>query len=111
MNQRPRRNRHTPALRSMVRETRLTVDNLIYPLFLVDGKKTKDEIKSLPGNYRWSLDLLLLEIEECMELGLRNFVLFPAVKESLKDKKATYSYSPKNFYLKAATAKERSSMT
>jgi len=104
MNQRPRRNRRTPALRNMVRETCLTVDNLIYPLFLVDGKKIKKEVKSLPGNYRWSLDLLLPEIEECMELGLRNFILFPAVKESLKDKKATYSYHPKNFYLKAAKA-------
>ena len=104
MNQRPRRNRRTPALRNMVRETRMTVDNLIYPLFLVDGKKIKKEVKSLPGNYRWSLDLLLSEIEECMELGLRNFILFPAVKESLKDKKATYSYHPKNFYLKAAKA-------
>jgi len=104
MNQRPRRNRRTSALRNMVRETRMTVDNLIYPLFLVDGKKIKKEIKSLPGNYRWSLDLLLGEIEECMELGLRNFILFPAVKESLKDKKATYSYHPKNFYLKAAKA-------
>ena len=104
MNQRPRRNRRTSSLRNMVRETHLTVDNLIYPLFLVDGKKIKEEVKSLPGNYRWSLDLLLNEIEECMELGLRSFILFPAVKESLKDKKATYSYSPKNFYLKAATA-------
>ena len=104
MNRRPRRNRSSSALRNMIRETRLTVDNLIYPLFLVDGKKTKDEIKSLPGNYRWSLDMLLTEIEECMKLGLRNFILFPAVKESLKDKKATYSYHPKNFYLKAATA-------
>ncbi len=104
MNQRPRRNRRTPALRNMVRETRLTVDNLIYPLFLVDGKKIKNEVKSLPGNYRWSLDLLLTEIEACMKLGLRSFILFPAVKESLKDKKATYSYSSKNFYLKAATA-------
>jgi len=88
----------------MVQETRLTADNLIYPLFLVDGKKIKKEIKSLPGNYRWSLDLLLDEIAECMELGLRNFILFPAVKEKLKDKKATYSYHPKNFYLNAAKA-------
>ena len=104
MNRRPRRNRRTPALRNMVQETRLTADNLIYPLFLVDGKKIKKEIKSLPGNYRWSLDLLLDEIAECMELGLRNFILFPAVKEKLKDKKATYSYHPKNFYLNAAKA-------
>jgi len=104
MNRRPRRNRRSPALRNMVRETRMTTDNLIYPLFLVDGKKIKKEVKSLPGNYRWSLDLLLGEIEECMELGLRNFILFPAVKENLKNKKATYSYDPKNFYLKAAKA-------
>lgn len=102
MNRRPRRNRRTPALRAMMRETQLTVDNLIYPLFLVDGKKIKVEVASLPGNYRWSIDLLLKEIEECMRLGLRNFILFPAIPEKLKNKTATYSYNSKNFYLKAA---------
>jgi len=86
----------------MVRETHITTDNLIYPLFLVDGKGVKDEIKSLPGNFRWSLDKMLLEVEECMELGLRNFVVFPAVPEELKDKTATYSYATDNFYLEAA---------
>jgi len=99
---RPRRNRRTAAIRGMVRETHITTDNLIYPLFLVDGKGVKDEIKSLPGNFRWSLDKMLLEVEECMELGLRNFVVFPAVPEELKDKTATYSYATDNFYLEAA---------
>ena len=99
---RPRRNRRTAAIRGMVRETHITTDNLIYPLFLVDGKGVKDEIKSLPGNFRWSLDKLLPEVEECMELGLRNFVVFPAVPEELKDKTATYSYAADNFYLEAA---------
>ena len=99
---RPRRNRRTAAIRGMVRETHITTDNLIYPLFLVDGKAVKDEIKSLPGNFRWSLDKLLPEVEECMELGLRNFVVFPAVPEELKDKTATYSYAADNFYLEAA---------
>jgi len=108
MNIRPRRNRRTAAIRGMVRETHMTTDNLIYPLFLVDGKGVKDEIKSLPGNFRWSLDKLLPEIEECMELGLRNFVIFPAVPEELKDETATYSYAEDNFYLKAAqTFKEK----
>lgn len=102
MLRRPRRNRSSAAIRGMNRETRLTTDNLIYPLFLVDGKKIKEEIKSLPGNYRLSIDNLLQEIEECMELGLRSFVLFPAVEEKWKDKKATYSYDKNNFYLKAA---------
>jgi porphobilinogen synthase len=55
----------------------------------------------MPNCYRWSLDLLLNEIESCGKLGLSNFVLFPSVENNLKDKKATYSYHPKNFYLKA----------
>ncbi len=104
MLRRPRRNRRSPAIRAMVRETRLTPDNLIYPLFLVDGTNSKEAISSLPGSYRLSLDHLLTEIEDCMKLGLRSFILFPAVAESLKDKTATYSYDPANFYLKAAIA-------
>ncbi len=98
---RPRRNRKSAAIRNMVQETHLGVENLIYPIFLLDGKGIKNEVKSMPGNYRWSLDLLLPEIESCMKLGLNSFVLFPAVEDSLKDKTATYSYSPDNFYLKA----------
>lgn len=99
---RPRRNRKSEAIREMVRETKLEVSNLIYPMFIVDGSGIKDEVRSLPGNYRWSLDLLLVEIEECLNLGLDKFVLFPAVDESLKDPLASYSYNEANFYLKAA---------
>ncbi|MEM9921150.1 MAG: porphobilinogen synthase [Bacteroidota bacterium] len=102
--QRPRRNRRSAAIRGLVRETHLTLDNLIYPFFLLDGTNLKEEVPSLPGNYRWSIDLLLKEIEECMALGLRSFILFPGVAEQLKDKTATYSHDPDNFYLKAATA-------
>ena len=101
MYQRPRRNRKSIAIRNMVRETTLSVDNLIYPMFIVDGKGIKQEISSMPGNFRWSLDTLLPEIEECMKLGLNSFVLFPAIEEALKDSTATYSYDDANFYLKA----------
>ena len=101
MYQRPRRNRKSPAIRNMVRETTMSVDNLIYPLFMVDGKGVKQKVSSMPGNFRWSLDTLLPEIEECMKLGLSNFVLFPAIEEALKDSNATYSYDKTNFYLKA----------
>ena len=104
MLRRPRRNRQSTAIRSMVRETMLTTDHLVYPLFLVDGKNIKDEIKSLPGNYRLSLDQLLKEIEACLKLNLNKFILFPAVEEKLKNKTATYSYKKSNFYLKSATA-------
>ena len=85
----------------MVQETHLSVHHLIYPLFLVDGQGVQQEIASLPRNFRWSLDLLLKEIEASMELGLNKFVLFPAVEDRLKDTVASYSYAQDNFYLKA----------
>lgn len=84
----------------MVRETRLDLANLVFPLFVVDGKGKKDPIGALPGISRFSEDLVIKEVEECMNLGLKSFVLFPALEDSLKDKAATYSYSDKNFYLR-----------
>ena len=101
MNQRPRRNRKSNAIRNMVSETKLSASALIYPLFLIEGINKKIAIESMPNCYRWSIDLLLKEVEDCGKLGIENFVLFPAVEEHLKDKKATYSYNSKNFYLKA----------
>ncbi len=99
MNIRPRRNRKSAAIRAMVEETKLGAENLIYPIFIEDGKGIKTEIKSLPNNYRWSLDLLLPEVEKCLNLGIKTYDIFPAVKEELKDKIATYSYAEDNFYL------------
>ena len=101
MNQRPRRNRKSANIREMVAETNLKKQDLIYPLFIVDGINKKTPIKSMPNCFRWTIDLLLKEIEVCGKLGINNFVLFPAVENHHKDKKATYSYSSKNFYLKA----------
>lgn len=103
MYSRPRRNRATAAIRAMVQETRLDTANLIYPLFMENGKNVKSAIPSLPGIFRFSTDTLLKEIEESVALGIQSFVLFPAIDESLKDKTATYSYHDDNFYLKAAT--------
>lgn len=101
---RPRRNRKSETIRAMVRENEVKTSQLIYPLFLIDGKKIKSEIKSLPGNFRWSPDMVLTEIESCIKLGLTNFILFPAIDEKLKDKKATHSYQKNNFYLKLISA-------
>lgn len=100
MIERPRRNRKSAAVRNLIRETDLPVSKLIFPVFLVDGKNKQVPISSMPGIYRWSSDLLLKEIEACMKLGVQTFDLFPAVEESFKDKEATYSYDPKNFYLR-----------
>ena len=101
MNIRPRRNRKNAAIREMVQESHLGLENLIFPIFLKDGVNIKEEIPSLPNIYRWSIDLLLKEIESCMELGIRIYDIFPAVEDHLKDQTATLSYNPSNFYLKA----------
>lgn len=103
MNRRPRRNRQSAAIRGLVQETHLTPGHLVYPLFLVEGSGVRNEIHSLPGNYRLSLDQILKEIGECMELGLKSFIMFPAIPEDKKDKTGTYSYHPDNFYLQAAS--------
>lgn len=98
---RPRRNRKNSAIRDMLAETQLGAQHLIYPIFLKDGKGIKDEVASLPNNFRWSLDMLLPEIEACLHLGIKTFDIFPAVDETLKDQMASYSWASDNFYLHA----------
>ncbi len=103
MLRRPRRNRKSQAVRSAIAETYIGEQHMIMPLFLVLGSGIKDQIASLPMAYRWSLDTMMNEIGECLLLGIDKFILFPAIPEDLKDKTATYSYDPDNFYLQAAT--------
>ncbi len=74
---RPRRLRRTATLRRMVQETTLTVDDLIYPMFVMEGEQQKVEIASMPGCYRYTLDLLLKEIELVYHLGINAIALFP----------------------------------
>lgn len=98
---RPRRNRKSQAIRNLVQENTVQATDLIYPLFLIDGKNKKSEVKSMPGINRFSEDLLLKEIEGCMKLGLMTFALFPNIEEKLKDKTASESWNKKGIYLKA----------
>ncbi len=98
---RPRRNRKTQVIRDLVQENTVTVNDLIYPLFLIDGKNKKSEVKSMPGIFRFSEDLLLKEIESCMRLGLKTFSLFPNIEEKLKNKTASESWNKKGIYLRA----------
>jgi porphobilinogen synthase len=85
----------------MVEETRLSVKDFIFPMFLLDGINQKIEVASMPGIYRYSLDLMLGEIEVCMKLGIMAFDIFPAYPDDKKDKYATESFNPETFYLKA----------
>lgn len=90
---RPRRLRRTETLRSMVRETILTVDDLIYPVFVMEGEGEKVEISSMPGCYRFSLDLLLKEIAEVSQLGINAVAIFPVIPEKDKDETGSESYN------------------
>jgi porphobilinogen synthase len=101
LTRRPRRNRKSEAIRALVEETKVTTDDLIFPLFLVDGKNQKVEVNSMPGIFRLSTDLMLKEVEACLKLGLRAFDIFPAVEDQHKDKHATKSYDSNFFYLQA----------
>ena len=101
---RPRRNRSTAAIRTMVEENRLSVKDLLFPLFVMDGSSTKTEIKSMPGIYRYTTDLLLKEIEECLNLGITSYALFPQVAEERKDSLATESHRQGSLYLEAIHA-------
>src|ERR671932_2150511 len=73
---RPRRLRHHPLVRDLVRETALTVQDLILPLFVRPGRGVKKEIASMPGNYQLSVDRLVDEVGAAADLGVRAFMLF-----------------------------------
>ena len=81
---RPRRLRSNPIIRGMVRETRVSADTLIYPLFVVEGINIKEEISSMPGQYRYSIDRLGEELELVMKAGVKSILLFgiPAHKDT-----------------------------
>lgn len=82
---RMRRLRRTANIRSLNRETRLHVDDLIYPMFVIEGKGIKNEIASMPGIYQYSLDNLLPEVERVMSLGIKAIIFFgiPAHKDAV----------------------------
>ncbi|MEM1406947.1 MAG: porphobilinogen synthase, partial [Bacteroidota bacterium] len=101
MHIRPRRNRKTAAIRALVEETKVSCDDFIFPLFLMEGANEKSEIESMPGIYRLGQELILNEIEECLNLGIKAFDIFPVVDEKHKDKIASKAYESNFFYLKA----------
>lgn len=97
---RPRRNRKSAAIRSMVQEHRVHVDDLMFPLFITQGTNKQIPIASMPGIFRMSEENILREIEQCLSHGLKSFVLFPHFDEAQKDTFASISYQD-NFYLNA----------
>ena len=79
-----RRNRQSPWCRNLISETELSVNDLIYPMFVTNGKKITENIKSLPSVKRYSIDIILKKIEEVKKLGIPAIALFPYVEKKLK---------------------------
>ena len=99
---RPRRLRRSETIRALVRETRLTAGSLVYPLFVCPGSRVKDEIKSMPGNYRWSVDRLVDECKAASDLGIPAVILF-GIPET-KDEVASAAYDPEGIIQRAVRA-------
>lgn len=93
LTRRPRRNRKSKAVREMLSETKLSVSDFVYPVFIMDGNNKEEEIPSMPGITRKTIDVLLNELEEVVKLGILAIAPFPAIAEELKDSKATLSYA------------------
>lgn len=100
--QRLRRLRQHEALRRMVRETRLSVSDLIYPLFVMEGKDQRQEIASMPGQFRLSVDLLVKEAGEVAGLGIPAIMLFGIPDR--KDERGTSGYDPNGVVQRAIKA-------
>ena len=81
---RMRRNRRDEFSRRLMRENRLTTDDLIYPVFVIDGKRRTEPIASMPGILRYTIDRLLPHAEQCVALGIPAIALFPAIERNLK---------------------------
>ncbi len=93
MLRRPRRLRANKAIRNLVRETKLNVEDLIYPLFIVEGEGIKSEISSLPDVYHFSLDMLEDEIKEIKDLGIDHVILFGIPHDHEKDECGSEAYN------------------
>jgi len=91
-----------------VRENTLRVDDLIYPLFVMEGEGQREAIPSMPGCYRYTLDLLLQEVQEADELGIGAIALFPLIPYEQKDNAGTESYNPNGLIPRAVRAIKQS---
>lgn len=98
---RNRRLRTSEAIRGLVRETIISPNDFLVPLFVVEGKGIKEEIASMPNYYRFSLDLLENEVRELWKLGLKSVLLFVKVPDNLKDNKGTEALNPNGLMQRA----------
>jgi len=98
---RMRRLRMKPFIRNLVSETSISCNDLIWPVFLVEGENQNQKIKSMPLVYRYSIDKLIKELEILVKSGLQAVALFPQIEKDLKDEKGTNSYDQNNLVCRA----------
>ncbi len=98
---RPRRNRQNNAIRALVRQTHVTSDDLVQPLFVKDGKGASERIKSMPGMDRLNVADTLMEVRDLANRGLKAVALFPQIDSDLKDGRGNYALSEKNWFFSA----------
>jgi len=101
---RNRRLRTNEAIRSLVRETIITPNDFLVPLFVVEGMGVKEEIASMPNYYRFSLDLLVREVKELWVMGLKSVLLFAKVPDNLKDNKGAEALNENGLMQRAVRA-------
>lgn len=99
---RHRRLRYNPIIRDMVGETILTKNDLIYPLFVVPGSKVKNPVKSMPGVFQMSIDIIVEECKEVSELGIPAIILFGIPER--KDERGSEAYDPEGIIQRAVRA-------
>ena len=100
-NQRNRRLRQSPAIRQLVSESQLTVNDMMLPLFVTEGTQVKEPISAMPGCYRLSLDLLQEEVKSVSDMGIKAVLLFVMVDDALKDNKGTEALNPEGLMQRA----------
>ncbi len=104
---RPRRLRKNAVIRGLVRETRLTPDRLVLPLFVIDGENVSQPIGAMPGHARLSIDLVIANCREALESGVGAFALFPAVDQAFKTSDAAEAVNPDNLLCQSIRAIKR----
>ena len=97
---RPRRLRSSDTVRKMVAENHLSADDFIAPLFVMEGEGKKEEIASMPDYYRFTIDLLMEEVEEIQSLGIHSVLLFTKVPDNKKDNEGTEALNPEGLMQK-----------
>lgn len=103
-NVRPRRNRQSPWLRALVREHRLSVDDLVWPLFVREGKGLREPVETMPGVERLTVDVLVKEVKEAAALGIKAVALFPVVPAEKKSEGAEEAWNKNNLIAQAVAA-------